>query len=163
MHWLDIVIIVVGVILGFLGWRMGILKAIALVVGIGVGIVFASRFNGEVADLLSRWIESPDTAKWTAYAIIFVVVMVAAMIVAGFARKILSLLLLGWADRLAGLALGILATFLIFSALLSAAQNFDVFGLPDAVAASTLGSLMADKFDVVLRGLKLIPGDFGLP
>jgi len=89
-------------------------------------------------------------------------VMVAAMIVAGFARKILSLLLLGWADRLAGLALGVFATFLIFSALLSAAQNFDVFGLPDTIAASTLGSFTADKFDVVLRGLKLIPGDFGL-
>lgn len=163
MNWLDIVIIVVGVILGFIGWRMGILQAVALVVGIGVGIVFASQFSAQGADILSTWIESPGMAKIVAYIVILVLTLVAATIVAGFARKILSFLLLGWVDRMAGLALGILATFVIFSGVLTYAQRYDVLGLPETIESSTLGSLMADKFDVVLRGLKLIPRDINLP
>ena len=163
MNWLDYVIIVVGVMLSFFGWRMGILKGIAMVVGIGVGIVFASRFSPQGADILSTWIESPATAKIVAYIIILVLTLVAATVVAGFARRILSLLLLGWVDRVAGLSLGILATFVIFSGVLTYAQRYDVFGLPKTIEESTLGSLMADKFDVVLRGLKLIPSDFGFP
>ena len=163
MNWLDVVIIVVGVVLALIGWRMGILKALALIVGIGIGVALASRFNSGMADLLSRWIESPEVAKWTAYVIIFILVIAAAVIVATVARKLLSFLLLGWVDRLAGLALGILATFVIFSALLSSAQKYDAFNLPETIEDSTMGSFMADKFDVVLEWLRLIPRDFRLP
>jgi len=163
MNWLDIVIIVVGVVLGFIGYRLGILKVVALIVGIAVGIVLASHFNSEVADFLSRWIDSPGTAKIAAYGVILGLTVIAAALVTGLLRRLLSLLFLGWVDRVAGLALGVFAAFAIFSAILSAAQDFELLGISDTIAASTLGAFVADKFDVVLRILRLVPNDFGLP
>ena len=164
MHWLDIVIIVGSGILGFIGYRMGLLKLLGLVVGVALGIVMGSRFNGEVADILSRWIDSEGTAKILAYAIILVLAIFVVSIVAGLLRKVLKVFLLGWVDRLAGLALGVLAAFAMFSALLSFAQELSLLGLvgADIIEASSLGSFLASKFDVVLRATKLVPGDLGL-
>jgi len=164
MHWLDIVIIVGSGILGFIGYRMGMLKLLALVVGVALGIVMGSRFNGEVADILSRWIDSEGTAKILAYAIILVLAIFVASIIAGLLRRVLKVLLLGWVDRLVGLALGVLAAFAIFSALLSFAQELSLLGLvgADIIEASSLGSFLASKFDIVLKATKLVPGDLGL-
>jgi len=183
MNWIDIAIIVVGVILGLIGWRMGLLKMVVLVVGLAVGIVLASRFGDQVADLLSTWIDNPGTAKIVAYIIIPVLVLMAGGIVAGIIRKILSILLLGWIDRTAGMALGVLITLAVFSFILSGAQGFDTQELcaklesvnlmarctdligdfQNTIDSSALGSFAADKFDVVLRALKLVPSGFGSP
>ncbi len=164
MHWLDIVIIVGSGILGFIGYRMGMLKLLALVVGVALGIVMGSRFNGEVADILSRWIDSEGTARILAYAAILVLAIFVASIIAGLLRRMLKVLLLGWVDRLAGLALGVLAAFAIFSALLSFAQELSFLGLvgADIIESSSLGSFLASKFDIVLKATKLVPGDLGL-
>ena len=164
MHWLDIVIIVGSGILGFIGYRMGMLKILALVVGVALGIVMGSRFNGEVADILSRWIDSEGTAKILAYAIILILAIFVVSIIVGLLRRVLRVLLLGWVDRLAGLALGVLAAFAMFSALLSFAQELSLLGLvgADIIEASSLGSFLASKFDIVLRATKLVPGDLGL-
>lgn len=164
MHWLDIVIIVGSGILGFIGYRMGMLKLLALVVGVALGIVMGSRFNGEVADILSRWIDSEGTARILAYAVILVLAIFVASIIAGLLRRMLKVLLLGWVDRLVGLALGVLAAFAIFSALLSFAQELSFLGLvgADIIESSSLGSFLASKFDIVLKATKLVPGDLGL-
>ena len=164
MHWLDIVIIVGSGILGFIGYRMGMLKLLALVVGVALGIVMGSRFNGEVADILSRWIDSEGTARILAYAVILVLAIFVASIIAGLLRRMLKVLLLGWVDRLVGLALGVLAAFAIFSALLSFAQELSFLGLvgADIIESSSLGSFLGSKFDIVLKATKLVPGDLGL-
>lgn len=164
MNWLDIVIIVGSGILGFIGYRMGMLKLLALVAGVALGIVMGSRFNGEVADILSRWIDSEGTAKILAYAVILVLAIFVVSIIAGLLRRMLKVLLLGWVDRLAGLALGVLAAFAIFSALLSFAQELSFLGLvgADIIESSSLGSFLASKFDIVLKATKLVPGDLGL-
>jgi len=164
MHWLDIAIIVGSGILGFIGYRMGMLKLLALVVGVALGIVMGSRFNGEVADILSRWIDSEGTARILAYAVILVLAIFVASIIAGLLRRMLKVLLLGWVDKLAGLALGVLAAFAIFSALLSFAQELSFIGLvgADIIESSSLGSFLASKFDIVLKATKLVPGDLGL-
>jgi len=162
MNWLDILIIVVSGIIGFIGYRMGILKVVALVVGIVVGVVLGSRFNDEVADFLSRWISSPGTAKIAAYAAILVLGLLAATLVASLMRKVLGMLLLGWVDKFVGLALGVFVSFVMFSALLSFASNLSLMGFvgSDVIKGSTLGSFLADKFDVVLEATKLVPKDF---
>ena len=164
MNWLDIVIIVVSGIIGFIGYRMGVLKVVALVVGVVLGVVLGSRFNDEVADFLSRWIDSPGTAKIAAYAAILVLGLLAAILVASLMRKVLSLLLLGWLDKLLGLALGVFVAFVLFSALLSFASDLSVMGIvgADIIKGSTLGSFLADKFDVVLDATRLVPKNFGL-
>jgi hypothetical protein len=54
--------------------------------------------------------------------------------------------------------------FVLFSALLSFASDLSVMGIvgADIIKGSTLGSFLADKFDVVLDATRLVPKNFGL-
>ena len=60
---------------------------------------------------------------------------------------------------LAGMAVGISIGFLMLSGLFTNIQRFPVRDYDATIDESKLGSFLADNFDVVLRGLKLIPGD----
>jgi hypothetical protein len=53
-----------------------------------------------------------------------------------------------------------LVGFLLVSGVLTAIQKFPVRDLDVTIDESTLGTFMADQFDVVIRGIKLIPGDW---
>jgi membrane protein required for colicin V production len=159
MNWLDIVILVGAGILGFIGFRFGLLKIAALFVGICVGIVIGSRFSDEVARVLLRWIDDPAVARIAAYAVILGVSLLAAVILAAVLRKVLEAVALGWLDKVGGLAVGILGAFVIFSAILSYSQELGIAGMMGTrvIEDSVLGSFLADKFDVVLRVTRLIP------
>ena len=161
MNWLDFVILASGGVIGLVGWRMGGIRAGVTATGILVGIAIAGHLHGRLEPLFSRFIDSDDGAEIAAFIAIFVLVLVASatagVVASGLARR----LMLGWADKLVGLGLGILMTPAIGSALLSATQSYPVLGLDSTIDGSTLGSFLADNFDVVLRGIKFIPDDLG--
>ena len=61
---------------------------------------------------------------------------------------------------LGGMAVGILIGFLLLSGVLTNIQRFPVRDYDKTIDESKLGAFLADNFDVVIRGLKLIPGDW---
>ena len=65
----------------------------------------------------------------------------------------------GLANRLGGLAVGVIIGFLLLSGILTGAQRF-TNTVDDDIDQSALGAFLADNFDVVIRGVKLIPGDW---
>ena len=161
MNWLDFVILALGGVIALAGWRMGGIRAGVTAAGILAGIALAGHLHGRVEPLFSRFIDRDDEAEMAAFIAIVVLVFVASAAAGAIASGLARRLMLGWADKLLGMGLGIVIALAIGSSVLSAVQSYPVFGLDDTVDGSALGSFLADNFDVVLRGTKFIPSDLG--
>jgi membrane protein required for colicin V production len=153
MNWLDIVILVVLAIAAFTGLKVGIIKVLFTVVGIIVGVVLAGRFSDDLAGVLT--FIDPDWAKIAAFAIILVVVLIISGILAAILGKLISLVLLGWINRLGGAVLGVVVGALFCAAVLSMWVHY--LGGGDTVAGSALANFLLDKFPIVLG---LLPSEF---
>lgn len=117
MNGFDIALLI---LLGFLVF-LGLIKGLArLLVGLGalVGAFWlAAYFHQSLAQDLG-WTSIPvQPLKLIAYLMIFLGTMLAGGLVAYLLRKLLKAAMLGWADRLAGGAVG-LATAMLVAALL---------------------------------------------
>jgi membrane protein required for colicin V production len=137
MNWVDIVIIVLVAGFGFLGWRNGVIRWAFTVAGVIAGVVLAGQFYDELAPVMA-FTDSEGIRKVVAFAAVFIAVMIGAWLIARILRTVLKVLLLGWVDSLAGLALGVVGGALAASALLTAFGVVPVGSLQDAVASSTL-------------------------
>ena len=161
MNWLDPVILAGVAIIALVGWRIGGLHIGVMGAGIIAGIALASRLHDRVSPLFSRFISSENGAEIAAFILIFSLVIIASAAIGFAVHIILHRLMLGWAEKVVGLGLGVAIALAIGSATFSALQSYPVLGLENTIEGSTLGTFMADNFDSVLRGLKFIPGDLG--
>jgi hypothetical protein len=66
----------------------------------------------------------------------------------------------GLANNLAGTAIGLIVGLVIMSALLAGMQKFPFGSIQEDIDSSSTGSFLADNFDTVIRGFKLIPSDW---
>lgn len=150
MNWLDVVIIVSLVIITFTGLSKGFIKTIIPLLGIIIGIVLAGRFYGSVADWLSTWLHSSSQANIAGFAIILVVVVIVALIIASLLSKFLSLLFLGWVDKLGGAVLGFVIGGFIFGAILTLITKYNFPGMEGTIQNSSLASFFVNRFNMVL-------------
>ncbi|MBI2871796.1 MAG: CvpA family protein [Chloroflexi bacterium] len=157
MNWLDIVIIVLFTVLGLIGWKVGIIRAVVTLGGVVAGIVLAGQFYGALADLLGGFISSPNAASVAAFFIILMATVLAAIILGRVIRSFLKLLLMGWVDGVAGAAVGVVVAALLGGGLVAVLSAFSFAGLDRAVEGSLLGPLLRDKIGVVLA---LLPREF---
>jgi membrane protein required for colicin V production len=157
MSWLDIIVLLMLLIPLFIGWRRGLVGTVVPLVGLVVAIIVAGRFYGSVAGWFSTWLDSPAQANLLGFAIIFIAVLGAAMVVAAISREFLSLLLLGWVDRVGGLAFGLLIGGLVAGGLLTLVTRFFGSAVEDTVTDSALAAFLLDKFPLALY---LLPGEF---
>ena len=161
MNWVDIIIIIVGVIFAWIGWKHGFIRTLLTIVGLIAGIAIAGQFKDSFADLLS-----PAGAAWAkpvAFAIIVVIVLIAASIIGSIVRRILKLIMLGWLDKILGPIIGLLIGALlcaaIFTIILEGQVSLPGVGaVEDAITSSPLASLLIDHFGLILG---LLPGDIG--
>ena len=161
MNWLDAVILVVFAIVAVTGLRMGGVGFAAIGLGVLVGIAMASRLQGKLEPVFSSFMDSENGSEIAAFIAILVLAIFASMVAGSVLRRMLKIVMLGWLDQAAGLAAGLIVAFSLGSAILSNIQSFPILDLQDAIDGSTLGSFLADNFDVVLRGLRFVPSDLG--
>ncbi len=157
MNWLDAVIIVFLAISTVAGLSNGLMKSIIPLIGIIVGIVLAGRFYGTMADWLSGWLENPGQANIAGFAIIFVLVILAAFILASLLSKFLSALKLGWVDKLGGAILGLITAALIWGAILTVIARFHTPYVETTLKDSALSTFLLNKFPMVLP---FLPNEF---
>ncbi len=139
MNALDIGIIVLIVFGAGIGLARGLVRILIGVLSLVVAFFLASRYQDQIAGLLTSRDVAESPARIAAYALVFVATMIAGGLVAWVVGKLIKLAMLSFPDRLAGGALGIVA------ALLAAA-----FLVHPLVASSPEGSR-------VLSGSKLAP------
>ena len=157
MNWVDILIIVLVVGLGFMGWRNGVLRWIVTLGGGVVGVVLAGRVYTELAPAYSGVIDSEGGRQVAAFATIFVAVMAGAWLLGRVLRTVLRLFMLGWVDNAAGLVLGAGAGVLAASTLIIVMGALQVESLEESVEESAMATRLVDNVSVALT---LLPEEF---
>lgn len=154
MNWLDIAILVVLVIATFTGLKTGIIKAVLSLAGLIFGVILAGRFYVPLAANLT-FIPQENVAKIVAFVLILVGVMVIAGILASFLKWAVSIVMLGWVNRLGGAAFGLLMGATFCGALLAIWGKF--LGIGDTIIESALARVLLDYFPIILT---LLPEEF---
>ena len=154
MNWLDIVIIIIGIIFGFLGLWKGAIKAAFSIAGLAGGIALAGHYYQPFAGILSS--SGAIWAKIAAYAIIVVVMVVVGGVIGRIVRRFVGALSLGWLDRLIGALCGLAVGGMFCAALLTIMSKY-LPGIEGTVSQSVLAQLLIDKFPLLLA---LLPEEF---
>ena len=161
MNWVDIVIIVVWGVTALWGYSKGLLGVLVPLASLVVGLAFASRIGDSVGQIFSSITDNENAQTIAGFILIIVVVLILGAVISFAISRILGIIpLFGLANSLSGMAAGILIGFLLLSGVLTNIQRFPVRDYDQTINESKLGIFLADNFDVVIRGLKLIPGDW---
>ena len=161
MNWIDIGILVVWGITALWGFSSGLLKILVPLVSLVIGLALSSRIGDSVGSMFSGITDNENAQTVAGFILIMVVLFVAGGIIGFMASKVLGIIpLFGLANSLAGMDAGLLVGFLLLTGVLTGIQRFPFRDLDKTIDESALGTFLADKFDVVIRGVKLIPGDW---
>ena len=161
MNWVDIAILVVWGITVFWGYSTGLMGVLVPFICLVLGLVLSSRIGDTVGVMFSSITDNENAQAVAGFVLVFGVLFVAGGILSLMAKKLLSIIpLFGTVNNLAGMVVGLLIGFLLLSGILTAVQKYPVKGMEKDIGKSTLGAFLADNFDVVIRGLGFIPGDW---
>ena len=159
MNGFDIAGLCLVAISAWIGSRIGAIKAVMLLVGLGVGVYFAGLYSQTLSAHL-QFIDNPNFSYIAAFALIFIGLMIFASLVGGFIRKTLSLLMLGWIDKVGGLVLGVLVGMGLFFGIASLLVNFPISGVSEFVEQSTFASEVTLTYEDVSSMLSFVPDWF---
>lgn len=154
MNMLDLVLIVIIGISAVMGLKIGLVRAGFTALGIFVGSVLGGQLSDDIGGLLSGIDSDSAVAAVISYAVIITLCLTAAAAASVIVRKVLNLLLMGWADKLAGGALGIAAGAVIAAGIVMGMANL-TYGpeIGDEFATKVLNSTLdSDKAKKRLEG-----------
>ena len=161
MNWIDIAILVIWGMTALWGFSSGLLQILVPLVALVIGMALSSRIGDSVGEIFSSFTDNENAQTVAGFVLIFGLLFILGGIISVVARRVLGIIpLFGMVNSLAGMAVGLLVGFLLVSGVLTAIQKSPVRDLDVTIDESTLGTFMADQFDVVIRGIKLIPGDW---
>ena len=156
MNPIDLLILVLVVGGGFLGWVNGVVKWLFTFLGLIVGVFVASRLYGTL-DWAIPLVDSDGLRQFIVFILIVAAASIGGWMLGRAVKKALSILLMGWVDRGAGMALGLLVGLLAGSAVALAASTVPSDGVRQAVEESLLAATLLDATSF-LRGL--MPSEF---
>ena len=187
MNWLDFAIIITVAVGAFFGIRTGIIRAGFAAVAVILGMFMVGEVTGYVAVWFGNYLDHENLTKVIGYAITIALSVSIAAVGAMMVRKCVYALFLGWTDRLAGLALGLVVAVGISGAAIvtmtDLAENPEVAtegqeatvwesawqatGLREVLANSLAESALVPTFSIVLDSvpagnLDFVPANFWL-
>jgi membrane protein required for colicin V production len=112
MNALDIGLIVLLAVGAFIGLMRGLVRILIGILTLVVAFFLASRYQDQIAAVLTGRHVSETPARIGAYVLVFLATMIAGGLVAWVVGKMLKLAMLSFPDRLAGGALGVVAALL---------------------------------------------------
>ncbi len=157
MNGLDIALLVILGIATLWGLRKGLIGVVIPLVGLVVGIFLAGVFYASIAEGIFN--SEAAIAKVAGFLIVLVAVMVVASLVSKVLTGMLSMIMLGWANRLAGGALGLVLSGVLLGVVLALVASFPIGGLDSTVRDSALAALLVERFPLVLS---LLPEEFDI-
>ena len=161
MNWVDIAILVVWAGTASWGASMGMLQMGVHLVVVAVGLAISSRIAPTVGDLFSVVTDNENAQSAAGFIAVFLVLFIAGGVLSFWLRLILGIIpFFGSFNKLGGLIVGVAVGFLLLSGILTGIQRFPIGDAQQTIDESKLGSFLADNFDVVIRGIKLIPGEW---
>ena len=141
MNWLDIVIIVIVGVSAFMGLKIGLIRAALIALAIFVGSILGGQLSDDIGGLFSGVESNSAVATVISYAIIISACLAAAAIASIVLRKVVYALFMSWADKLAGVALGVVVGGVISAATIVGMANLTYSsGVGDELAGRVLNS-----------------------
>lgn len=113
MHVIDIVIVILLVLNAALGFRSGLIRSIASLVGLFVGIAVASWNYPRFENYFAPVFHTEPMMAVASFIVIVLVVMIVAGLIGLLLRKMIQGIGLGWLDRILGLLFGLLRGALV--------------------------------------------------
>ena len=187
MNWLDVVLVVLVLLCGAVGMWTGLIRTAFGALGVVLGILIAGQLSDDVGSLYASHISNETVANVIAYGLIILVSVILARLLATLVRKAVYMLFIGWIDRAAGLALGLVAGLAISWAaivgLAEVAYNSDLIdkaasagafedranvnlvkqGLQSALVDSAVVGVLVEVTDKLpARALGFVPSNFML-
>ena len=143
MNLIDLLILALLVIGGFLGWVNGVIKWLFTFLGFIVGIILASRLYSTL-DWAIPMVDSDGLRQFITFVIILTAAVVGAWMLGRAVKATLSLLMLGWVDRGVGMAVGLFVGLLGASAVVLAMNAIPVEEVRQAMRESLLADTLLD-------------------
>ena len=160
MNWVDAVILIVWGLTALWGFSAGLIKIIFPLIAVVFGLALSSRIAEDVGNVFSVATDNEAAQAVGGFILIFLGLFIISTIAGFWAGMFLRFIpLFGLANRAAGMAVGVLIGFLLLSGVLTGVQRY-ADRMDEDIDESALGVFLADNFDVVIRGVKLIPGDW---
>lgn len=165
MNLVDWIIIIILIFFAVRGFSRGFLQGIAGLVGVIVALVLAVQFMDDLSSILLHFFSlSPRVAVLLTAVIIFFVVFLGFIFTAKFLRSVLKMAALGWVDRIAGTALGLVKGAVIVSIVALMISLIPFRGKAQAEFDQSLLFRPAQRiapmvFDAISKGIP-IAGDF---
>ena len=160
MHWLDLVVLVVWGGTALWGFSVGLVQIVIPLMMVIVGLAISSRIAETVGNVFSVVTDNEGAQAIGGFVLVFLGLFIIGAIVGVWVKMVLRFIpLFGMANRMAGMGAAVIIGFLLVSGVLTGVQKF-TNDIDEDIGESTLASFMADNFDVVIRGVRLIPGDW---
>ena len=160
-HPLDVALGICLVIVALNAARRGFVREVGTLVGLAIGLVVAGRFALQVSDLLAEQVGRLPLLDELAYALVIGVVAAGVTVLAGVLRGMLTLPGLPVADRLAGLALGVIEGAAALGLVLLLGTRLGALGIgPIPFDGSMLAPVFLRWWLVIAAAL---PPELGMP
>jgi membrane protein required for colicin V production len=148
-NWLDIAIVVVGLIVVGMGVRAGLIGLLTTVIGGVVGLLAAWFFNVSAAQQLAPYIENAMVARVVGFLVVGALAFGAVRLLGFLVRRVLSALLLGWVDRVAGGVVGLVFAILVTGGFVWVLNLVPLDVTRRAVAVASLAPRVSVGLDLV--------------
>ncbi len=158
MNILDAIILICLIPAIFQGIRKGFISQAISIVSLIAGIWASARF----ADIVTTWVSQYITAseqilKIIAFTIILVVVFIILGLIGRLLESILKFAMLGWVNKLVGVAFSLLKALLILGLVItvfSSINNTLNLVKPEVIADSALYQPLKDAADAIFPYIK---------
>lgn len=116
MNYLDLIVILVLLVFGYLGLTKGLIIEATTLLGYFVGLYGAFHFSDFTADQLIQYVEiEPKYLNAISFAVTFVVLVILVNILGRLVSRLLKTLHLGLFDKIGGFAFGLVKGILLCS------------------------------------------------
>lgn len=160
-HWLDMTLGVGLACVALNAARRGFVREAGTLVGVGAGLLLAGRYSLTLADLVAARVGPLPLLDDVTWLTIVLLSASLAALLAGLLRTALPLPGIGVADRVFGLAFGVLEGAAGLGLMLLFVGRLGAFGLrPPAFDGSTLAPVLLRWWLVVAAAL---PPELGVP
>lgn len=157
MNQLDIVIMAVLALMGLRGLLRGLIKEVAALTALVLGGWLAYRFHDTAAAPLKPLMPVP-VAEVVTFVLLLIMVGLVAHLLGNLLTGLVKLALLGWVNRLGGVAVGLLEGSLILGMIFYAIMAIPfAFQLQDSIKKHPAASMLAVFGGSMLDRAKTLP------
>ena len=123
MNWLDLVILLIVVVSAIMWLKIAMIRATFTTLAIIVGSVLAVHLTDDISGLLGVVAADSVVSTIISYTVVISLSMVAVAIGSVILIRVFDVIAMGWADKVAGVVLGVIAGSVISAGVIMGMAN----------------------------------------